>query len=89
MYVKAVWTWNRTYQEVYERMKSLVKDNTCMKYHGVRKPLYLKTDTSGVRQGVTLLKVRDNLNCAYDEAPDSTMFQAIMFAVKSLFSAQW
>ena len=36
--INAIWTWNRSYQEIYERTKSLVKEDTCMKYYDVRKP---------------------------------------------------
>ena len=42
--VNAALMWNRLYQEVYEKAKSLVKEDTCMKYYDVRKPLYLETD---------------------------------------------
>ena len=39
--------------------------------------------------GTTLLQVRDNLNCRYDEVPDNTMLHPIIFARKSLSSAEW
>ena len=40
---KAEWTWKRAYQEIYKRAKTLIKEDTCMKYHNVRKPQYLET----------------------------------------------
>ena len=61
--VNVAWTWNRSYQEIYDRGKSVAKEDTCMKYYYVRKPLYLETDISGVGLGPTLLQVRDNLSC--------------------------
>ena len=58
--VNAMWTLKRLYQEIYERAKSLVKEDMCMKYFDVRKPLYLETDAPGVVIGTTLLQVRDD-----------------------------
>ena len=37
-----------------------MKEDTCMKYYDVRKPLYLGTDASGVGLGITILQIRDN-----------------------------
>ena len=51
-----------------------------MKYYNVRKLLYLENEASGVSLGATLLQVRDNLNCGYDEAPGSAMLWPIAFA---------
>ena len=62
--------WNGTYQEIYERAKSVMRQDTCMKYCDARKPLYLETDASGVGFGAALLQVRDNLGCEYSEAAD-------------------
>ena len=69
--------------------KSLVKEDTCIKYYDVRKPLYLETDTSGAGLGDTLLQVRDNLNCRYDEVPDNAILQPTAFNNKSQSSAAW
>ena len=86
---KAVLVWNRTYQEIYERAKFLVKEDACMKYYDVWKPLHLETDASGVGLGVTLLQVMDNLNCRNDEAQDNAMLQPTAFVWKSLSSVAW
>ena len=86
--VKVEWMWNRAYQEIYERAKSLVKEDTSMKYYDVRKPLYLENDASGGGIGGALLQVRDNLNCRYNEAPDSTMLWPTVLASKSLSSME-
>ena len=56
----AAWTWNRLYQNIYERIKSLVKEDMCMKYCSARKPFYLETDASWVGLGKALLQVKDN-----------------------------
>ena len=86
--IKAVLTWNRTYQEIYKRAKSLVKEYTCMKYYDVRMPLYLETDASEVCLDTALLQVRKNLTCGYCETPDNAMLQPIAFASKSQSSAE-
>ena len=44
-----------------------MKEDICMDYYDVRKPLYPETDASGVGLRVALLKMRDNLSCRYDE----------------------
>ena len=54
--VKAVWIWNRTYQEIYKRIQSLVKEDIYIKYYNVRKPLYIDDDISEVGLGTTLLR---------------------------------
>ena len=57
-----------------------------MKYYIVRKLLYLETNALGVGLGATLLQVKDDLSCGYDEAQDNAMFQPTAFASKSLSS---
>ena len=79
---------NISHQEIYERAKSLVKENMCMKCYNVRKPLYLETDVSGVGLGATLLQVRDTLSCGYDELSDNAMLWPITFVSKSLSSVE-
>ena len=87
--VKAKWTWNRTYEEISKRVKSLVKEDRCMKYNDVRKTLYTETDKSEVGLGATLLRVRGNLNCTYNKLPDNTMLWPITIASKILSSMEW
>ena len=60
-----------------------------MKFHDTLKPLYLDTDASGVRLGARLLKVRECMNCRHDEVPDHVTLYLIVFASKSLSSAEW
>ena len=87
--VEAEWTLNRTPEELHERAKSLVEEDTCMKYYNVRKPQYLETDTSGKGLDVTLLQVWDTLNCGYVKIPHNAMLWPIAFASKSLSFAEW
>ena len=88
--VNDAWMWYRSYQELYDRATSLVKEDMYMKYYNVRKPLNLEMDTSGVGLGTTLLHVRDDLSCRYDEVPDNAMLWHITFASKNVPSTdQW
>ena len=40
---KAVWTWNASYQAIFDKTKLLIKVNACMKFYYENKPLYLET----------------------------------------------
>ena len=49
--VKAYWTWNRMYQDLYDTAQKIVKKDACMKLYNASRPLYLETDASGVSLG--------------------------------------
>ena len=51
---RAVWIWNASYQAIYNKAKSLIKADICMKFYDEIKPLYLETDASGIGLGTTL-----------------------------------
>ena len=55
-----------------------------MKFYDDTKPLYLKTDASGISLRAALLQVRDNTTCQTHMAPDNTILCPIAFASKSL-----
>ena len=84
---KATWTWNTSYQQLFNKAKSLIKEEMCMKFYDDTKLLYLETDASVVSLGAALLQLRDNMNCPKDTAPDNTMLCPIVFASKSLTGA--
>ena len=84
----AVWTWNMSYQALYNKAKSLIKGDTCMKFYDETKPLYLETDASWIGIGTTLLQTRDDTTCPKDTAPDNTILRPITFASKNLTSAE-
>ena len=85
---KAKWTWNESYQQLFNKAKSLIKTEMCMKFYDDTKPLYLKTDASVVSLGAALLQLRDNTNCPKDTPPDKTILCPIVFASKSLTGAE-
>ena len=60
---KATWMWNTSYQQLFNKAKSLIKVEMCMKFYDDTKLLYLETDASGISLGVALLQLRDNKNC--------------------------
>ena len=53
---KAEWTWNTTYQKMFEEAKAIIKEDACMKFYIETKPLCIETDASGVGLGVALLQ---------------------------------
>ena len=85
---RAVLTWNASYQALYDKTKSLIKDDICMKFYDKTKPVYLKIDASGIGFGTVLLQTRDGTTCSEDTAPDNTILRSIAFAGKSLISAE-
>ena len=56
--LKAEWSWNRMYQDHYNKAKIIIKQETCMKFHNTSRPTYLETHASGVSLGARLLQVR-------------------------------
>ena len=85
---RVAWTWNTSYQQMFNKAKSLIKAEVCMKFYDDTKPLYLETDASGVGLGVTLLQLHNNTACQKGMAPDNTNLHPIAFASKSLTGAE-
>ena len=86
---KAMWIWDASYQQQFEKAKLLIKVEMCMKFYVDTKPLYFETDTSGIGLGAALLQHRDNTVCQKGTVPDNTILQPITFASKSLMGAKW
>ena len=84
----AVWTWNASYQHIYDKTTSLIKADACMKFYDETKPLYLEIDSSRIGLSAALLQTRDGTSCPKDSTPDNTILQLIVFASKSLTSAE-
>ena len=70
---RAVLMWNASYQSIYDKTKSLIKTNACMKFKDETKPLYLETDASGIGLSTTLLQTRDGMTCPKGSDPDNTI----------------
>ena len=45
---KTTWTWNALYQQLFDKSKSLIQVEVCMKIYDDTKPLYLETDGSKI-----------------------------------------
>ena len=71
--VKTDWAWNKTYQDLYEKAKTVVKRNVCLKFYNVARPLYFETDASGIVLGAKLLHVRGGMNCRCDRIPNNAI----------------
>ena len=74
---------------MFNKAKSLIKAEICMKSYDDTKLLYLETDASGVGLGVVPLQLHDNTACEKCMAPDNTNLHPIAFASKSLTGAEW
>ena len=85
---KMTWTWNASYQQLFNKVKSIVKA-VCMKFYNDSKPLYLETDASGVSHGAAMLQLCDNMACQKGLAPNNIILHPIAFASKSLTSVEW
>ena len=70
---KATWMWDASYQQWFEKAKLLIKAEIRMKFYDDTKPLYLKTDASGIGLGAALLQLRDNTVCQRGMAPDNAI----------------
>ena len=85
---KTEWTWNATYQKLFDKAKSIITEDTGIKFCDETQLLYLETDVSGIRLRATLLQTRSGTNCLRDKVPDNSILRPIMFASKSLSSAE-
>ena len=63
---KMTWT-------LFDKAKSLIKVEVCMKFYDVTTQLYLETDVSEISLGAALLQLGDNTDCQKDTAPDNTI----------------
>ena len=81
---KAMWTWDASYQQRFEKAKTLIKAEMCMKFYDDTKLLYLETDMSRIGLWAAVLQLRDNTTCQTHIAPDNTILCPIAFASKSL-----
>ena len=85
---KMTWTWNASYQQLFQKAKLLIKAEMCIKFYDDTKLLYLETDASGIVLRAALVQCRDNMACQKGTAPDNTILCTIAFASKSLTGAQ-
>ena len=85
---KATWTKNASYQALFNKAKSLIKMDMCMKFYADTKPLYLETDAYTIGLGAALLQMHEGTACQKDIEPDNTTLHPIEFASKSLTGAE-
>ena len=77
------------YQELYNKAKNVIRQDTCMKFYDALKPLYLETDTSSIGLGVGLSQVRKGMNCRWEKVPDNTALFPTKFTSKTLSITEW
>ena len=81
---KITWTWNTSYEQLFDNAKSIIKADICVKFYDNPKPLYLETDASGIGLGAATLQLHDNMVCQVGVAPQSITLHPIAFASKIL-----
>ena len=81
------WTWNMTYQKIFDKAQSIIKEDACMKFYDETKPLSIGTDASWVVLGAALLQTKSSTSCPRDEVLENSFLRPIAFASKSLSSS--
>ena len=82
------WTWNASYQQLFEKAKSLIKADGCMKFSDDTKLLYLEMDATRIGLGAALLQLYDNTICQKGMEPGNIILHPIAFESKSLTGAE-
>ena len=54
-------------QDVYDKVKKIIKEDACMKFYDAYRSLYMKTDALSVKIGPRLVQVRNDMNCSCDK----------------------
>ena len=80
---REVWIWDASYQARYDKTKTLIKADVCMKSYNETKPLYLETDASGIVLGTALLQTRGGTTYSKDIAPGNTILRPLCLQVKA------
>ena len=76
--------WNPSYHRLFNKAKSLMKGDACIKFYDQLKPMSIETDASGVGLGVSLLQTREGTSCPSEKAPDNNMLIPTAFVSKTL-----
>ena len=85
---KCGWTWNSTYQSLYNRAKTTIKKSIAMAVCNEKEQLYLEADVLGVGLGGSLLQVRDGMWIPRNETPDNAALRTEALLKKSLTSTK-
>ena len=67
------WTWNNTYQRLYNRAKTTIKKDATIVFYIMKEQLYLETNMSGVSIGASPLQTKILLACGSKELKHLTL----------------
>ena len=84
--MKKEWTWNASYQRLFDKAKLIIKEDACLKFCKEMKCLYLEISVVGCR--ATLLQIGVGTSCPRDETPGNNMLRPIAFMSKSFSAAE-
>ena len=65
------------YQSLYDKVKTIVKRDACMKFYDMARTLYLDTNALGIGLGTGLVQVRDCMSCGHNEVPGNVILHLI------------
>ena len=85
---KVIWTWNASYQALFNKAKLLIKYDMCITFYNDTRLLYLETDASSIGLGAALLQTQEGTTCQKDMVSDNTIPYPIAFANKNLTGAE-
>ena len=72
----------KKYQKLFNKAKSIISKDACMKFYNETQPLHLETPASGVGLRAVLLQTRSGTGCPRDKAPDNSILRPLAFASK-------
>ena len=85
--MKSEWVWNNTYQKLYKRAKSLIKE-ACMAFHNEEEQIYLEAYLLGISLRASLLQMRDGMEFPKDIEPHDIVLKQITLTSESLASVE-
>ena len=78
------WTWNKTYQKIFNNPKLGIREDACMKIYDEAKPLYTETDAPEAGLGAAILQTRSSTSCTRDESLENSILKPIAFMSRRL-----
>ena len=82
------WTWNGSYQKLFDKANAIIKADTYMKFCTETRPLYLETGASAPGSGAGPLQIIVRMNYPQDIAPNTSILGPTVFTSISLLTVE-